>query len=641
MILRLTLLLLCCLASLVAGDPPPAEMKRVRELAAGGKSKDEAVAMCVRIADDDKRPADERARARRLLPVLLLNAGHPAEAKAEAARLVAAAPGQRQPAGLAEVLDAMILAKEKEKRSDAITALRSLAGDTDVLVKARASYQLALLLSQTDKGKPAPAEAQAEVLTLAETSAAGSDDPWDARQSLRLAREAAERARDLAGQERILRVSLRDPVLSIIDARERDDTTARLGTVIEEAKRFAEARTLYEAEIARASAALDAVRAEAAKLDPRQVNDRSNAAISALARWRFMLCRSWKNEGNLGKAMLTAEDVYSADCDPNYEWNAAQGTVIECLAAEPDKALAAARTWYEANGGGEGMKTYARLLAKGDGKQEKALVAWLEHGSAGPDGITGTTDDLADPKIPTARASYPARAALARSIPLDSGYRARRRANLLLFAGEPAEAAAVVRWWMGQTRLPGEVGSLAETMSRCASAVSSDPATRRRTLRYLADGPAGPDGKSGTPDDLADPWSGVTAYAPPAPTGEDAVLLRRLRAASARIAGDDRAQGNLRGNALATVQRIDMLFSARPSTEELLSWYEGNPGGIMDALAAGRFADDGHLANLPDVLRLLDGLGFDKQPDWVRGRRKGWPDLQAELHAGKQSKAWW
>lgn len=638
MILRLTLLLLCALASLAAGDPPPAEMKRVRELAGGGKSKDEAVAMCVRIADDDKRPADERARARRLLPVLLLNAGHPAEAKAEAARQVAAAPGQRQPAGLAEVLDAMILSKEK--RADAITALRKLAGDGDALVKARASYQLAVLLSQNDKGKPAPAEAQAEVLVLAEASASGSDDPWDARQALRLAREAAERAKDPAGQERVLRTTLRDPVLAIIDARERDDTTARLGTVLEEGKRFADARAIYEAEIARATAALAAVRADA-KLDPRVVNERSNAAIAAQARWRFMLCRSWKNAGDLAKAMLTAEDVYSTDCDPNYEWHAAQGTVVECLAAEPDKALAAARTWYEAGGGGEGMKTYARLLAKGDGKREKILVAWLEHGSAGPDGVAGNADDLADPQIPTARASYPARATLARSIPLNSGYRARRRANLLLFAGEPAEAAAVVRWWMGQTRSAAEVGALAEVLARCAAARSSDPAARRRALRYVADGPAGPDATMGTADDLADPLAGIGAFVPPAPTGEDAVLLGRLRAAAARIAGDDRAQGNLRGNALATVQRIDQLFSAVTSTEELLSWYEGNPGGIMDALAANRFAQDGHLANLPEVQRMLDGLGFDKQPDWVRGRRKSWPDVQAELHEGKQSKAWW
>lgn len=638
MILRLTLLL-CALASLAAGDPPPAEMRRVRELATGGKSKDEAVAMCVRIADDDKRPADERARARRLLPVLLLNAGHPAEAKAEAARLVAAAPGQRQPAGLAEVLDAMILAKDK--RADAITALRALAGDADPLVKARASYQLAHLLSQTDKGKPAPAEAQAEVLTLAEAAAASSDDPWDARQALRLAREAAERARDMPGQERVLRTTLRDPVLTIIDARERDDTTARLGTVIEEGKRFADARALYEAEIARATAALAAVRAEAAKLDPRLVNDRSNAAIGAQARWRLALCRAWKNEGDLAQAMQRAEDVYSADSDPNYEWHMAQATVIECLAAEPDKALAAARTWYEANGGGDGMKTYARLCAKGDGKQEKVLLAWLEHGSTGPDGIAGNADDLADPKIPTTRASYPARAIIARSIPLNSGYRARRRANLLLFAGEPAEAAAVVRWWMGQTHSAGEVGALAEVLSRCAAALSSDPAARRRALRYLADGPAGPDAKPGTADDLSDPLPGIAACAPPAPAGDDAVLLRRLRAAAARVAGDDRAQGNLRGNALGTVQRIDQLFSAMPNTEELLSWYEGNPGGIMDALAADRFAKDGHLAGLPEVQRMLDGLGFDKQPDWVRGRRKSWPDVQAELHEGKQSKAWW
>ncbi|MBN8527335.1 MAG: hypothetical protein J0M02_18540, partial [Planctomycetes bacterium] len=117
--------------------------------------------------------------------------------------------------------------------------------------------------------------------------------------------------------------------------------------------------------------------------------------------------------------------------------------------------------------------------------------------------------------------------------------------------------------------------------------------------------------------------------------------LRRLRAAAARLCSDDRAQGGVRGNALGTVLRIDMLFSTRPSPDELLSWYDGNPGGIMDLLAADIFARDTHLGALPEVQRQLDTLGFDKQPDWIKGKRKTWPEVQAELRQGKPSKAWW
>lgn len=638
MIPRLALLALCLLAALSAGEAP-AEMRRVRELATQDKHRDEAVAMCRRIIDDDKRPTDERARAARLLPFLMLGDGKAAEARAEAVRLAAASPGQRAVTGLPELIDALVLARDG-KRDEAVAALRRLAEDPDPALQARAKYHLGATLARGEKNKQAPPEVQAQILPLAEAAAAGSDDPWDARIALRLAREAAERSRDLPGQERVLRAWLRDPVLAIIDQRERDDTTARLGQVLEEGKRFDEARAVYQAERSRADAALAAVRAEGDALDQRVANERTGQAVGAQVRWSLALANSWRNQGDKAQAMTAADAVFNPAADPGYECIAASGLVIDGLAAEPDRALAAARTLYDATACGEGLKTLARLLAKGDGKQEKEIAAWLEHGSAGPDGVAGTADDLPARQLPP-RAAFPARAAVARGIALTSGYMARRRANLLLFAGEPAEAAAVVRWWMGQTRSASEVGALAEVLSRCALALSGDPTARRHALRYVADGPAGPDGKPGTADDLADPLPGIAALAVPPPAGDDAVLLRRLRAAAARLAGDDRAQSNLRGNALGTVLRIDMLFSTRPSTDELVSWYEGNPGGIMDTLAAVRFAEDGHLAGLPEVQRLLDGMGFDKQPDWIRGRRKSWPEVAAELHEGKPSKAWW
>jgi hypothetical protein len=646
MMLR-SILLLCCLALIMAGEAP-AEMKRVRELAAGGKSKDEAVAMCIRIAEDTGRPDAERQRARRLVPMLLLNANHADEARAEAARLAAAAPGDKRMSGLAAVVDGMILAKAG-KRDEAMASLRASCAADDVLVKAHAAYQLALLVSVNDKGKPAAGDAMPEVVSLAESAASGFDDPWDTRLALRTGLQAAERGKDATAHERILRRLLDEPVLSVIDDRERDDLTAKLGRDIEDGKRFGEARALYGAEIVRAQADLDAVQADSATLDARTAASRTSNAISAITRWRLAIARAWKNEGDIAQTLARCEEVFRADADPSYEWQMAQALVIDCLATDQPRALAAAQTWYEAAGVSDGLKTLARMHSqaastgdrKADAAREKELTAWLTHGAVGADGVAGTADDLADPGLRTARASYPGRAALARSIPLTTTQQARRRANLLLYAGEPAEAAAVVRWWMSQVQSAPEIGALSDVMGRCSAALSNDPAARRRTLRYLADGPLGPDGKAGTDDDLPDPLPGIAALVVPAPGAEDIALLHRLRDTAARCASDDRAHPHLRGNSLAAVLRIDLLLSTHCGTDELLSWYSGNPAGIMHALYAQRFQRDGHLAGLPEVKAQLESLGFEKQTDWIRNQAKAWADLANNLHSGNPYKGWW
>lgn len=636
MIPRLALLLLCLLAALPGGEAP-AEMRRVREMAAQDKRRGEAAAMCRRIAEDAARPGDERERAARLLPVLLAAAGQEAEARAEAARLAAARPADRHAAGIPALVDA-VLAAGAGRRDEAAAALRALAEGGDPGLRARAQLHLAALLARDAKGKPAAAEAQAQATALAEAAAAGADDPWDAREALRLGREAAERARDPAALERILRGWLREPVAGIIEANERNDAIGRLGRALQDGKRFDEARALYRAELEAAQRDLDALLAAGDAVEQRAFNERNGRAVGALLRWNLDTAYAWRNQGDPAAAIAAAEAVFAVPSDPGYEWNAAGQLVIECLADAPDRAVAAARTMYEAVGGGDAAKTLARLLAKGDKAEEKAVLAWLGRGSADED---GAADGGGPARTLPARASHPARAAAARGIALTTTYQARRRANLLLYAGEPAEAAAVVRWWIGQARSAAEIGALAEVLARCAAALAGDPAARARALRYVADGPAGPDGVAGSADDLPDPLPGIAAFAPPAPTGADAEALRRLRATAMRIRTDDRVSGDLRGNASATILRIDLLFSTRPTPDELLSWYDGGLGMGLDLLAADRFAGDGHLGGLGEVLARVDADGFDKLPDWIKARRKSWTEVQAVMRAGKPSKAWW
>jgi hypothetical protein len=604
------LLLLCCLAIAAAVE---GDLNRVRDLAGGNeKNRAEALKLAGAIAEDAARPEAERFRARRLVPELMIGLGQLAEARAAAAALAKA--GNARATGYAAVLEALALIKEG-RRDDGIAQLRAQLRAGDAQAQAEAGWHLARLLAVEEKGKKTPPEVFAEVVTLAEAAGAALEDLRDAEQALLAAQHAAERTKDTAAYERIQRRFLAPPLLTAIHPGQRDDHAGRLGRVLEESKRFAEARTLYTGQLA--------------------------LADTDLPRWRYAIARSYEVEGDIAKAVEACEDVFMAGADPGNAGNEAQRLIVDSLAADPQRQAAAALTWYGIENHPDVAKRLGQILGGKDAKQVKLITDWYLHGSNGPDKAAGTADDIADPKPGIQPAVYPKRAAAAAAVPLTSGVLARRRATLLAWAGKPAEVAALARWWMGQGRSAAEYGTITETLARCAVAMSGDASVRGRTLRFFAYGPAGEDGKAGTADDIADPLAGIAAFVPPVPAGEDAAALHRLRTAAAGVAGDDRAHPHLRGDAFATLVRIDLLFSQQPQPEELLPWLDQVPSGVHESMCAGRIARDGHLRGLPEVYAQLDAAGWSKQPNWVKDRRKGWDDLAKALQAGSPYRQWW
>lgn len=607
------LILLCLLGVTTAAAAVEGDLNRARDLAGrGAKEKEAALKLASAIAEDAARPEAERFRARRLVPELLLNLGQIAEARQAAAALAKA--GDARASGMAEVLEALVQSKEG-KNDGAVAILRRQLAADDAQVKAEAGYQLAKLLSVEEKGQKTKPETYAEVAALAEAAGAALEDLRDAEQALLCAQRAAERGKDAVTYERLQRRFLAPPLLGVLPPHQRDDHSTRLGQVLEEGKRFAEARAIYEGLL--------------------------GCADTALPRWRLAIARSWRNEGDIGRALTRYEDVFQADSDPLWFGTEAQRLIVDGLAADPPRQAAAALTWLEAvENNLEAAKTLGRIIGGKDGKRVKEIADWYTFGSAGADRLPGTADDLSDPRLGIQRAVYPGRLAAARAVPLSSSQLVRRRATLLLWAGRPDEVAALARWWMGHAGSAAEVGAIADILASCAVALSGDQAMRSRELRFLAFGPPGPDGQAGTADDLADPLPPTPAFTPPPPSGDDAVLLRRMRTVAVEIASDGLVQGGYRSAAYGAMLRIDLLFSQRPRSEEVLPWLNGLPFEIHETVCVNRIAEDGNLAGLPASYAQLDAAGWSKQPDRIKGRRKTWDDLRAVLQSGSSYKTW-
>jgi len=601
---------LCCLAAaLVAVE---GDLNRVRDLARhDDKKKAEAAKLAGAIADDAARSEAERFRARRMLPELLLGAGSIAEARESAKAL--AGLGARG-AGYAAVCEGLALIKEG-KGDEGIAQLRAQLKAEDAQVRAEAGWHLARLLSVEEKGKKQQPEVLAEVVTLGEAAGAALEDLRDAEQTLLLAQRAAERIKDTAAYERIQRLFLTPRLAEAIHPGQRDDHAGRLGRVLEESKRFDEARTLYAAQLAYSD--------------------------TELPRWRYAIARTWEIEGDIAKAVEASEDVFMGSADPGYPASEAQRLVVDSLAADPARQASALLTWYMVENHPDVAKRLGQLLGGKDAKQVKLITDWYLHGSVGPDKKPGTADDIVDPKTGIQPATYPRRAATAATVPLTNGVLVRRRAALLAWAGRQAEVASLARWWLTHAGSAAEFGTVTETLARCAGNLGGDPALRSRELIFLAHGAKGPDGQACTADDLTDPLPPTPVFVPSPPSGDDHLLLQRLRTAAIGIAGDDRAQQQIRGDAFWTLMRIDRMYNTRPPAEEILPWLGANPFGVHEVLCASRIAKDGHVGGLPEVFAQLDASGWEKQPNWVKERRKGWNELLAALREGKPYKSWW
>ncbi len=175
------------------------------------------------------------------------------------------------------------------------------------------------------------------------------------------------------------------------------------------------------------------------------------------------------------------------------------------------------------------VEQIAKILKKQDGDINKRVRGFLEfqrYGPAGRDGQRGTADDLQDPianiKAPELKPAAP----LDKMLNATDALQCELRAYVYLQHGKPEhalmEALAAYRMATGE--------SIADPVYCAATvlkAIDGDLVRANAYLLYQKHGPAGPDGKSGTTDDLKDPLAGVKL---PAVAGRDKMLAEAVAA---------------------------------------------------------------------------------------------------------------
>ncbi|MBE3068809.1 MAG: tetratricopeptide repeat protein [Planctomycetes bacterium] len=200
-------------------------------------------------------------------------------------------------------------------------------------------------------------------------------------------------------------------------------------------------------------------------------------------------------------------------------WYDAQRRLADVLVKlnRPDDALRAARLCLDA-APDEGRVTDAvRLVAetfkaidKDHVGRANAFINYQRFGPDGEDGKPGTADDLKDPLEGIPRASYPDRerafeAARARAGDDDEGMRL--RAMTYTFTGKPREALRCFIDAFARCRDNRVSDRGAEMIMVGARAVRGHSVGLGPFFAFVNYGPAGPDGKTGTGDDLPDPFA--------------------------------------------------------------------------------------------------------------------------------------
>ena len=236
-------------------------------------------------------------------------------------------------------------------------------------------------------------------------------------------------------------------------------------------------------------------------------------------------------ELNRPEDALAAYEQFFVDasgiCD---RWFEAQSRIVEILRKldRPREALQAAKICLDACGDAGGVNQWTLavmdLMRRIDNDVARAnrFLEYQQLGPAGKDQTPGTADDLTNPLADVEYPAYESRQeafAKARAAAGDSARASRLRAMTYIYTGKPAEALkhfadAFGRCTAGDMRLmSGELVTIG------VRGVQGHAAGLDRYFQFIAFGPAGPDGKSGTSDDLSDVFAAMGVEAPALGTG--------------------------------------------------------------------------------------------------------------------------
>ena len=230
-----------------------------------------------------------------------------------------------------------------------------------------------------------------------------------------------------------------------------------------------------------------------------------------------MAGRAALDGGKHDAAAKSLERVFTDYPELPDQWYSAQSMIVDALRRQEkfDEALKAARICLDASTergaiAGNTM-VIAEIFRSLDGHVGRAnqMINFQRYGPAGEDEKPGTPDDLKDPLAGLPRPAYPGRErafAEACKTAGDTAQASRFRALTCIYAGHPKEALkayldAFARSTGDEYRTMGQ-----DLIVIGARAVRGYAVGLKDFVDYVNLGPAGPDGKPGTPDDLKNPF---------------------------------------------------------------------------------------------------------------------------------------
>lgn len=140
------------------------------------------------------------------------------------------------------------------------------------------------------------------------------------------------------------------------------------------------------------------------------------------------------------------------------------------------------------------------------------------------------------------------------------------RAFTYLFTGKPKDALAQFADAFRRNENPYDLSNAGvDLVCTGLRAAQGNRVGLDKAMQFVIYGPAGPDGKIGTPDDLTDPFAPLLPPVPPAGTGgmsgispDDLAALQKVRDAAQLYAGDPLLPPDgIRRNALGALQRVN------------------------------------------------------------------------------------
>jgi tetratricopeptide (TPR) repeat protein len=304
-------------------------------------------------------------------------------------------------------------------------------------------------------------------------------------------------AANVDDQEKLLAVLGRilDPkTLAVRESWQQRDLRNRYGQCLRRLKRYDEAVAHYAA-------------CEKAETEPR-----------AAADWCIQASDVFADQGKYDEAFRAVERVFTAYPQATDVWSGAQRRIVDILIRKGsyDEALKAVRVSMDGSNDEKAFADAIRLAAdilramdKNLGRAN-ALINYHRYGPAGEDQKPGTDDDLKDPLAGVQYPSYPDREkafAEARKQAGDDVRAMRYRAFTWLYCARPKEALRCFMDAFARAATDEIVLTANDMILIGARAARGHAVGLEAFYQFVNYGPAGPDGKRGTEDDLADPFA--------------------------------------------------------------------------------------------------------------------------------------